>query len=82
MAYTFLRYNQMRGDSKKEEFALVEEEVQEIDDLIDEVQIILNWTSPSKLLPVLLLGCPSYVFRTYCDSHKIILFSDEIKTFG
>lgn len=53
----------MRSDSKKEEFALVEDEVQEIDDLIDEVQSILNWTSPSESLPVLLMGCPSYVFE-------------------
>lgn len=53
----------MRSDSKKEEFALVEDEVQEIDDLIDEVQSILNWTSPSESLPVLLMSCPSYVFE-------------------
>lgn len=54
----------MRSDSKKEEFALVEEEVQDIDDLIDEVQSLLNWTSPSKLLLALLMDRPSYGFRT------------------
>lgn len=38
----------MRIDSKKEEFALVEDEVAAIDDLIDEAQSLLTWVSPSK----------------------------------
>lgn len=39
----------MRQDSKAEEFNLVEDEVLAIDDLIDEAQSILTWTSPSEL---------------------------------
>ncbi|XP_054265094.1 dynein beta chain, ciliary-like [Macrosteles quadrilineatus] len=40
-------YNKMRQDSKAEEFNLVEDEVLAIDDLIDEAQSILTWTSPN-----------------------------------
>lgn len=40
----------MREDSKVEEFDLVREEVTVIDELIDEAQELLNWTSPSEFI--------------------------------
>lgn len=43
----------MRVDSKPEEFKLIEEEILAIDELIDEIQDLLDWVTPSKKLILL-----------------------------
>lgn len=60
----------MRIDSKVEEFALVEDEVVTIDNLIDEAQSLLTWVSPSKYKHSLFLFKYKYGGRIFMtDKH-------------